>query len=252
MILGSELITAQNDRDFSSGTRGNWTESKDGAGTLTYDGTNPGGEKVGKLESSGDTYLLGRLTDTNYSTPTYNVPYRLKANIYVPSANTLKTGRVRISGTSSGTADLNVKLLTADQWNSVAAFFIPVAATTAIRVGFYGNPADGDILYFDDVSLKQASTSNPMVFDGTVISSTFLDIKRIRLIQWVDHNADIPDNGALVMIINGITVRATVQRGGTPDGDGAVLWQMGPFDYGIPVKDFAVTYITHGSIHVWV
>ena len=89
---GSELITAQNDRDFSSGTIGNWEVETGGSGTLVYDGVNPGAEQVGKLTSAGDDNVLkGNLNSDDFGALEENCFYKLSASCYVPAANTLKT-----------------------------------------------------------------------------------------------------------------------------------------------------------------
>ena len=99
--------------------------------------------------------------------------------------------------------------------------------------------------------MANQTSSNPKVFDTTgTITGNF----RLRLLQWVDDNADIPDNANLIFSVNGVTLEATVQRGATanesPDW-GAVVWQIGPFSPGIPCSSFSITTHTVGHVHVW-
>ena len=95
--------------------------------------------------------------------------------------------------------------------------------------------------------------SNPIVFDSTT-SATISGQFAMRLFQWVDDNADIPDNGNLIFTVNGVTLEATVQRHttDTPGGEGAVLWQIGPFNPGIACSDLTVSTLSAGHVVIWV
>ncbi len=97
------------------------------------------------------------------------------------------------------------------------------------------------------------TTSNPKRYDTTT-GASWTGVKNVRLIQWVDLNEDIADSDALVMTINGVTVEAEVQVEVTANYGtiGAVIWEIGPFNPGIPVKDFAVTTLDSGVVYVWV
>jgi hypothetical protein len=98
--------------------------------------------------------------------------------------------------------------------------------------------------------MANALTGNPIFID-TAAGSSVTGPFRMMLLQWVDDNADIADNGNLILIVNGVTIEATVQRGSTPDGPGAVLWQIGPFSPGISIKDIEVNTISAGQVHIW-
>ena len=98
--------------------------------------------------------------------------------------------------------------------------------------------------------MANQTNSNPISFD-TVTGATLSGLSHVRLIQWIDDNADIADNGNLIMSINGVTLEATVQRGATPDGAGAVLWQIGPFNPGMPMKSITVSTLSAGAVLIW-
>ena len=77
--------------------------------------------------------------------------------------------------------------------------------------------------------------------------------RNVRLIQWVDDNADLADNSTLVLNINGVALTVVIQL----DADfvswnGAVVWEIGPFNPGVPVSDFIVTTMGTGELHIWV
>ena len=78
-------------------------------------------------------------------------------------------------------------------------------------------------------------------------------VKKVRLIQWVDDNADLADNSTLVLNINGVALTVVIQL----DADfvswnGAVVWEIGPFNPGVTVSDFIVTTMGTGELHIWV
>ncbi len=98
--------------------------------------------------------------------------------------------------------------------------------------------------------MANQTTGNPVVFDTTT-GATISGISHVRLIQWVDDNADIADNANLIMSINGATLEATLQRGATPDGPGAVLWEIGPFNPGVPCTDITVSTLSAGHVVIW-
>ncbi len=99
--------------------------------------------------------------------------------------------------------------------------------------------------------MANQTDSNPIRMEaaGTVWTGKG---KNVRLIQWVDNNADLVDNSTLVLSINGVALTAIIQI----DADdvslkGAVAWQIGPFSPGIPVSDLIVTTMGTGHLHIW-
>jgi len=89
--------------------------------------------------------------------------------------------------------------------------------------------------------------SNPKIFDAN--TGTIVGHFTLRLLQWVDDNADVADNGNLVFTMNGVTFEATIQRAAAPDG-AAVLWQIGPFNPSMPCHDLSIATIS-GHLHIW-
>ena len=77
--------------------------------------------------------------------------------------------------------------------------------------------------------------------------------KGVRLIQWIDDNGDIANDSTLVLNINGVALTAKIQIDATLSAlAGAVVWEMGPFNPGIPVSDFIVTTMGTGHLHIWI
>ena len=101
--------------------------------------------------------------------------------------------------------------------------------------------------------MANALYSNPIRIDSTTAGS-WSGMKSVRLIQWVDLNEDIADGDELVMTINGTTVQCEIQidADDVSLGGGAVAWNIGPFNPGIPVQDFAVTTLDGGVVYVWI
>lgn len=92
--------------------------------------------------------------------------------------------------------------------------------------------------------------SNPLRIDTAAAHSGTIFVRQI---QWVDLNEDIVDSDELVMLINGVTVQCEIQVETTANYGtiGAVVWNIGPFNPGIPVKDFEVVTIESGVVYVW-
>ena len=181
-LLGAEAITAQNDRDFSSGNIGNWVIDADGSGTCTYNITDIGGadDKQGLLTSDGDGYLQAVLPTSEIGLA-QNTLYKFTVNMYVPAGNTLKNVMLRIQGLPDNVA-IKTQTLSGDTWTPVEGYFYIGADTTGeIRVGFYVNPADGDLLYFDDISIKPIDISwvpysiNTIEIDSDALKITYVD-----------------------------------------------------------------------------
>ena len=100
--------------------------------------------------------------------------------------------------------------------------------------------------------MANQTDSNPIRMEaaGTVWTGK---VKNVRLIQWVDDNADLVDNSTLVLNINGVALTVVIQL----DADfvswnGAVVWEIGPFNPGVSVSDFIVTTMATGELHIWV
>ena len=91
---------------------------------------------------------------------------------------------------------------------------------------------------------------NPIVID-TAAGSKQSGYTQIRLIQWIDDNADIADNDDLAFKMNGVTVTIKYQKTTDVGSAGVVYYQLGPFNPGIIVEDFEVTVIDKGSLLVF-
>ena len=98
--------------------------------------------------------------------------------------------------------------------------------------------------------MANLTTTNPMTFDTAGATSLVTTQKFIRLIQWIDDNADIADDADLSITINGSTLVHKVQLTANDVGNTCV-WQVGPFNPGIPCSYFYVTTIDAGVLHVW-
>ena len=165
-VLGSEAVTAQNDRDFSSGNIGNWSVANDGAGTCAYNTDSIGGadDKQALLSSSGDGFLYALLPDT-FLTLATNTTYKIKVKVYVPSANTIQIVKLRMNlfdgnpeYTFTPTLDTYVEI--------VVHHALGTDITGNIVLGFHGNPADGDLLYFDDFTIKPVTSGEADLTTG--------------------------------------------------------------------------------------
>ncbi len=163
--LGAEAITAQNDRDFNTNI-GNWTVVKNGSGTLAWNEDLIGGadNKQALLTCDGDAYLYAMIDQDDFSVSA-NTFYKATTNVYVPAGNTLKDVRIR---TVTFDVEYDSKYSPTDNTQTSVEFYFHVAAdiTGGFRVGFYGDPTNGDKLYFDDISIKPIT--NAALANGTV------------------------------------------------------------------------------------
>ena len=90
---------------------------------------------------------------------------------------------------------------------------------------------------------------NPIVLDTDADSLTGRHY--IKLIQWVDDNADIADNDDLVLTINGQTVTIKYQKTTDVGSAGAVYYQAGPFNPPFIADSFVATTIDAGNVLIW-
>ena len=96
-------------------------------------------------------------------------------------------------------------------------------------------------------------TSNPYYVDTAATLWTDTN-KSILLMQWVDDNADIAAGDELAMTINGVSVDCKTNFHDTAasiDLNNVVIWQIGPFAQGFPVKSLVVDTISHGVLYIW-
>jgi hypothetical protein len=153
-----ENITAQNDRDFSSGTIGNWTVwNSGGDGTLAYDGVNPNAEKVAKVTigATVGTFTGALLATTEMTTLVEGRMIYITADIYLESGHAFT--EVTIASSSIGVTHVDeviADLTLVDQWQRISRTYImgsDVSGSFAI-IGYTGTT--GEVFYFDNVSLK--------------------------------------------------------------------------------------------------
>lgn len=92
------------------------------------------------------------------------------------------------------------------------------------------------------------ATSNPWYSDTT---GAWTGTKNVRLMQWVDLNEDLTDGDMLSFTVNGVTLEVELQI--TADTiNNAVVWQIGPFNPGIPWQGLDITVIDGGAVHIWI
>jgi len=171
-LAGAEAITAQQDRDFSQAAdTGNWAIVIDGGGTgaLTYDTTDLGGpdDKQALLTSTGDTYAHAGLSVSasgggGDAILTANTLYKVSAKVYVPSGNTKQTVGFtwsNIAGETPSSVWVNMSS-DLDSFTEISGYFYLAADVVGtFRIGFNGDPTDGDKLYFDDISIQPVQIS---------------------------------------------------------------------------------------------
>jgi len=166
-LLSAEAIADLNDTDFRDGNFGNWQINTDDMGaTLAYDFLDIGGadDKQIKLTmSNGGTYLYADLSTADWNglggaAPNPTTIYKMTANVYIPVGNTLKDITIFTFDLDEDyTKDYTLVDAT---WTPIVLWFYMGADTTgSVRVGFDGAPADGDILFLDDFSIKEVDIS---------------------------------------------------------------------------------------------
>lgn len=160
-LAGAEAITAQNDRDFSSGTIGNWVVDADGTGTCAYSAANLDGadDKQALLTSTGDTYLYASLPTTAMGLSA-NKLYRVSAKRHVPAANTNKTAKIAWNNITGEIPTSVTLALSDDTYETISGYFYLAADIIGdLLVGFSGDPTDGDLMYIDDISIRPVQFS---------------------------------------------------------------------------------------------
>jgi hypothetical protein len=174
-VLGPELITDQQDRDFSvDADTGNWMIGESGsAASLDYDTSSIGGhdDKQIKLTAeAGEDYVLARLT-TSYTPDMSAGYYILSAKVYLdPNADQDRirlyassfTGSTKIQSLDGAGSDYST--VNKGVWENVYSIFELVSGDLegSFRIGFFdsGNLTANDICYFDDISLRKITFSD--------------------------------------------------------------------------------------------
>ena len=165
-LLSAEAIADLNNTDFRDGDIGEWAENTDGSGTCAYDFSDIGGadDKQGKLTSDADSYLYADLQSAYWNglggaAPNPDTLYKMTANVYIPADNnTLKDIKIFTYGFDE---DYTVEYTLVDAtWTPIVLwFYLATDVVGAVRIGFDGDPTNGDILFFDDISIKEVDIS---------------------------------------------------------------------------------------------
>ena len=91
---------------------------------------------------------------------------------------------------------------------------------------------------------------NPAFIDTAGATSTITNCK-LRLLQWVDDNGDLVHDSTLVLTIDGVDFTVKIQPVNDQLAFGAVAWQIGPFNPGIPLRELTVKTMATGQVHIW-
>lgn len=98
--------------------------------------------------------------------------------------------------------------------------------------------------------MANALTGNPMRIEGAATIWT-ADNKYVQLIQWIDDNADITDNDAIVLTINGVIITGKLQGPITNNNlNNIVAWEMS-FSPPMRIETFVVTTMSTGNLIIW-
>jgi hypothetical protein len=174
-VLGDELITDENDRNFKDGDAGNWTKNESGsAATVAYNTDSIGGYDDKQLKitaEAGEDWIYAYLTGTEFGEMEAQTYYIFSAKVYLdPNADqdrifisTQGFGGVRYimdyNGTASGAATVPKGV-----WVDVFLIFQTADDITGtnLRIGFVdtGDLTANDIMYVDDISLRKITFSD--------------------------------------------------------------------------------------------
>lgn len=214
-LLGAEAITAQNDRDFNTDI-GNWTvENYGGSGTLAWNEDPIGGvdDKQALLTSDGDSVFRASLNTSEW-TCSPNTLHKVSAKMYVPAGNTLKSVGFITADIEGESPSSYVKTLLGNTWTEVSYFvFFAADVVGSITIMFNGNPADGDKLYYDDISVKPIDISwvpypgsaNTIEIDSNALLITYVDSSGgayMYLNDAADLNSDLIVGAHYVLTFN--------------------------------------------------
>jgi hypothetical protein len=173
VVLGEELITDENDRTFSDGDVGNWTEVTDGSSTLAYNTDSIGGhdnKQIKLTAGAGDDYIFGYLNTDYFGELEAQAFYLLTAKAYLDPNADQDIVRLYTQGFDDKTWILDPNGGTAGAatvpkgvWVDIF-FLFQLGSDTAgnLRFGFYdvGDLTTNDIAYFDDISLRKITFSD--------------------------------------------------------------------------------------------
>lgn len=174
----TEMITDPDNQDFGDETINEWTVYTDGNGTCAYD-DGPASEYTAKVTvgATPGTYTGGRLQSSEIFTFEAGKTYKIKAGVYIPSANNnwtlIRASFAEFVG-STYRSFSDASLVTEDSWQTIEVerFF---ASDVVGQIVVYGNSTTtGDIFYFDNISVTQIGCVLQLEQDG-IGASKWLD-----------------------------------------------------------------------------
>jgi hypothetical protein len=193
-FYGDEMITDSDNTNFADGTINEWVVETNGNGTCTYDGTNPGAEKVAKVlvGATPGTYTHSSLPTTEMTTFIAGKTYRITADVYLPSANNnwteVSIGESSLSPAWTEVSATDATLGTEDAWQTIERVVVPGSDVAGSILIVARSTVAGDLMYIDNISIKEVGVSTgwttadaeplipqtalmgmskPMVFDGS-------------------------------------------------------------------------------------
>jgi len=221
--VGVNVITDQNNSDFSDGDIGDWTLVDDCTdSTVTYSAADlDGADDKQALITCDETtdacgYVYAKLSTPNIKLVSGTM-YDISVNFYVPAGNTLKNVQIRNNVIDAyPVGEFTTASLGDDAYESVSIENTRIGddSVGAINCAFYGNPADGDLCYFDDVIFL------PQRHGGT---------DAVRLYT-----------------SSALTTEGRADEGG--DGDGEFDWEDDEYDVTIEFIDVNGIYWGHASL----
>lgn len=167
-LLGSEAISGSGNTDFANASINDWVIYNDSTdSTVTYSNANLDGpdDKQGLItvDETTDpcTFAYAELPTTKVSF-TANQLHKVSVKVHTPAANTLQDVHITVGDLVGAiVAGKSITTLADDTYTTIEEWIYVAADTTgSLRVGFSGDPADGDLLYFDDNSVKIVDISH--------------------------------------------------------------------------------------------
>ena len=95
-------------------------------------------------------------------------------------------------------------------------------------------------------------TGNPIFWDTAGATSAITDRKIVKLFQWIASGGDIADNDTCVIVVNGVTLTAAIERPTDVGFSPTVLWELNFGDNGMVWDSCSLTTMGTGQCHIWV
>jgi hypothetical protein len=210
----TELITDSDNTDFNDGTINDWAVSTNGNGTVTYSTASIGGadNKQGLITvgSTAGSYTHADLADGFISAFTAGKIYRVKANVYIPSANNNWTEVRLVFDNYSGSSiisETQATLGTEDSWQSLEVVLQMGTDVAGSLLLVARSTTTGDLVYFDDITITQIGAVAE--YDGSGIGAS----------RWDDKSGND---------LHGTVTGATVENA-PADADSGLTYEEGTF-----------------------